>query len=174
MRPFDGNSAVLRYVVELSENSECGFRGLGLRPSPLRSAARCRREPPANRPWAGKVGEGSRGAEERGGELDLGWARGGGGRGRTAGGLEKHHPSLCGATWPSLGPHPQPFHSPIVCLSFQRFVYSSFLKNIYILLVFYREEERGIVRNIDERETSISCLLLTPHWECACNQDTCP
>ncbi|KAK1341804.1 hypothetical protein QTO34_016554 [Cnephaeus nilssonii] len=31
-----------------------------------------------------------------------------------------------------------------------------------------REEER--VRNIDERETSISCLLHTPYWGCARNQ----
>nr|KAF6392714.1 hypothetical protein mPipKuh1_007892 [Pipistrellus kuhlii] len=36
------------------------------------------------------------------------------------------------------------------------------------------EKERGIDRNIDERETSISHLLHTPHWECAHNQGTCP
>ncbi|KAK1333018.1 hypothetical protein QTO34_006551 [Cnephaeus nilssonii] len=33
-----------------------------------------------------------------------------------------------------------------------------------------RKGERQRVRNINERETSISCLLHTPHWGCARNQ----
>ena len=48
-----------------------------------------------------------------------------------------------------------------------------FLKK-YILLSLYREEGRERARNINERESSICCLLHTPYWGYACNQGTCP
>ena len=45
----------------------------------------------------------------------------------------------------------------------------------YILLIFYREKGREIeTRNEDERETSTSCLLHTPHRGCAHNQGYMP
>ena len=49
-----------------------------------------------------------------------------------------------------------------------------FLKIYFIDFFTVRKGEEERIRNIDERETSISCLPYTPYWGCALNQRTWP
>ena len=66
----------------------------------------------------------------------------------------------------------------VLCLQMHAlyFIYFIFKENIFI--DFFTERKGGgqRVRNIDERETLISCLLHTPYWayQYARNQGTCP
>ena len=55
-----------------------------------------------------------------------------------------------------------------------RIFYSSFKKKYLIVFLTERKGEGSKFRNMDERETSISCLLHTSYCECAWNQGTCP
>ena len=69
-------------------------------------------------------------------------------------------------------------HALLLSFVTMDFCQAQFLPSIFFNIFYWffteRKREGQRVRNVDERETSTSCLLHTPHWGCARNQGTCP